>query len=175
MELAVVVGDVRGFLDREGIPFAIVGALALHTYGYSRATNDVDLLVGIEAQDRLIAFLEKRGFETLHRSEGYSNHLHADPALGRLDVIYVDEDTRSKIFAEARLASLAGMSVAVPKPEHLAAMKVHAMKNDPSRAFQEMADIQFLMRLPGVDHDQIRGYFERSGQLERFHELERSL
>jgi serine/threonine protein kinase len=73
------------------------------------------------------------------------------------------------------LASLAGMSVVVPKPEHLAAMKIHAMKNDPSRAFQEMADIQFLMRLPGVDRGQIREYFERSGQVERFHELERSI
>ena len=175
MEIAAVVGDVSGFFDREGIPFAIVGALALHTYGYSRATNDVDLLVGRDAQDRLVEFLEKRGFETLHRSDGYSNHLHANPDLGRLDVIYVDEDTRGKMFAEARPASLAGMSVVVPKPEHLAAMKIHAMKNDPSRAFQEMADIQFLMRLPGVDRGQIREYFERSGQVERFHELERSL
>jgi hypothetical protein len=175
VEIVAVVGDVRGFLDREGIPFAIVGALVLHTYGYSRATNDVYLLVGRDAQDRLISFLEKRGFETLHRSNGYSNHLHADPALGRLDVIYVDEDTRGKMFAEARPASLAGMSVVVPKPEHLAAMKVHAMKNDPSRAFQEMADIQFLMTLPGVDRDEIRAYFDKSGQGERFHELERSL
>ena len=65
MELAAVVGEVRGFLDGEGIPFAVVGALALHTYGYSRATNDVDLLVGSEAQDQLIAFLEQRGFEPL--------------------------------------------------------------------------------------------------------------
>lgn len=175
MELAAALGEVRGFLDREGIPFAVVEALALHTYGYSRATNDVDLLVGSEAQEPLIAFLSKRNFETLHRSSGYSNHLHADPALGRLDVIYVDEDTHGMIFAEARHASLAGMNVLVPKPEHLAAMKIHAMKNDPSRAFQEMADIQFLMRLPGVDRDQIREYFEKSGQAERFHELERSL
>ena len=175
MEIAAVVGDVSGFFDREGIPFAIVGALALHTYGYSRATNDVDLLVGRDAQDRLVEFLEKRGFETLHRSDGYSNHLHANPDLGRLDVIYVDADTRGKLFAEARPASLAGMRVVVPKPEHLVAMKIHAMKNDPSRAFQEMADIQFLMRLPGVDRGQIREYFERSGQVERFHELERSL
>lgn len=87
----------------------------------------------------------------------------------------MDEDTSGKIFADARPASLAGMTVAVPRPEHLAAMKIHAMKNDPRRALQELADIQFLMRLPGVDRDQIRGYFEKSGQLERFHELERSL
>lgn len=175
MELAAIVGDVRGFLDREGIPFAVVGALALHTYGYSRATNDVDVLVGVEARDRLIEFLESRGFETLHRSDGYSNHLHADPALGRLDVIYVDADTRGKVLSEARPASLGGLRVIVPKPEHLAAMKIHAMKNDPSRVFQDMADIQFLMKLPGVDRDEIRGYFDKAGQLERFHELERSL
>jgi len=175
LELAAIVGEIRGFLDREGIPFAVVGALALHTYGYSRSTNDVDVLVGRDAQERLIPFLEDRGFETLYRSDGYSNHLHADPVLGRLDVIYVDDDTRRKIFSEARVASLAGMSVVVPKPEHLAAMKVHAMKNDPGRALQDMADIQFLMRLKDVDREQIRGYFEESGQLERFHELERSL
>ena len=175
MDLAAVLGEVRGFLDRERIPFAVVGALALHAYGYSRATNDVDLLVGSEAQERLLAFLEQRGFVTLHRSSGYSNHLHPDPVLGRLDVIYVDRDTEDKIFAEARSVSLAGNHVVVPKPEHLIAMKIHAMKNDPSRAFQEMADIQFLMRLPGVDRERIRGYFEGAGLLERFHELDRSL
>ena len=32
-----------------------------------------------------------------------------------------------------------------------------------------------VMRLPGVDRDQIRGYFEKSGQVARFHELEESL
>jgi len=172
VDLAAVIGDVGGFLDGEGIPFAIVGALALHSYGYSRATNDVDLLVGADAQGTLIAFLEHRGFETLYRSDGYSNHLHPDPALGRLDVVYVDRATREKIFAEARRAPLAGRMTAVPKPEHLAAMKVHAMRNDPSRVFQDMADIQFLMNLPGVDLEEIRRYFQDAGQLERFHELE---
>lgn len=69
---------------------------------------------------------------------------------------------------------MGGISVAVPTPEHLAAMKIHAMKNDPSRVFQEPADIQFLAKLPGVDREEIRRYFEASGQMERFHELERS-
>jgi hypothetical protein len=35
-------------------------------------------------------------------------------------------------------------------------------ENDSSRTFQEMADIQFLLRLPGVDTEEIRGYFERA-------------
>jgi hypothetical protein len=175
VELPAVLGEIRGFFEVERSPFAIVGALALHTYGYSRATNDVDFLVGAGVRERLIAYLESRGFETLHRSEGYSNHLHADPTLGRLDVVYVDESTRDRVFSQARPVTLAGIDVVVPKPEHLAAMKIHAMKNDPSRVFQEMADLQFLMKLPGVDRAEIRRYFEESGQLERYHELERSL
>jgi hypothetical protein len=61
----------------------------------------------------------------------------------------------------------------VPRPEHLAAMKIHAMKNDPSRTFQELADIQYLLRLPGVDELEIRGYFEKSGLLEKFDELKK--
>ena len=54
-------------------------------------------------------------------------------------------------------------------------IQIHATKNDPGRVFQEMADIQFLMKLRGVDRDEIRGYFHDSGLMERFHDLERSL
>jgi hypothetical protein len=61
----------------------------------------------------------------------------------------------------------------VPRPEHLAAMKVQAMKNDPRRRLRELADIQFLLGLPGVDAREIRGYFERAGLLDRYDELDR--
>jgi hypothetical protein len=54
-------------------------------------------------------------------------------------------------------------------------MKVLAMKNDPSRLFRELADIQFLLTLPDVDAAQIRAEFERHGLQERFHELEKAV
>jgi hypothetical protein len=52
-------------------------------------------------------------------------------------------------------------------------MKVQAMKNDPERTLREMADIQFLLSLPDIDEVEIRGYFERSGLLDRYHEIKR--
>jgi hypothetical protein len=52
-------------------------------------------------------------------------------------------------------------------------MKVHAMKNDPSRTLREMADIQFLLSLPGIDEAEVRAYFEQSGLLERYLEIKR--
>jgi hypothetical protein len=63
------------------------------------------------------------------------------------------------------------LRVRVPSPEHLAAMKVAAMPSDPERAFQEMADIRFLLRLPGVDREQVRRYFVQHDLEERFREL----
>jgi predicted nucleotidyltransferase len=112
----------------------------------------------------------------LYRSSGYSNHLHPSVELGRLDFVYVRGETRNKLFASAREVPLAGgLRVRVPRPEHLAAMKIQAMKNDPERTLQELADIQFLLRLPGVDEEEIRGYFEKQGLLEKFDEIKRGL
>jgi hypothetical protein len=120
-----------------------------------------------------VAFLESVGYETLHRSAGYSNHVHPLADLGRVDFIYVSGETARLLLSAGTTLRLGEHRVPVPRAEHLAAMKVHAMKNDPSRTLQEMADIQFLLRLPGVDIEEIRGYFERSGLLERYHEIER--
>ena len=52
-------------------------------------------------------------------------------------------------------------------------MKVHAMKHDPARTLQELADIRLLLGLPGVDEDEVRGYFERAGLRDRFDALKR--
>ena len=66
------------------------------------------------------------------------------------------------------------MRIPVPRPEHLIAMKVVAMKNDPTRAYQDMADIRFLLSLPGVDRQEVRAQFTKHGLLERYLELEAS-
>jgi hypothetical protein len=63
----------------------------------------------------------------------------------------------------------------VPRPEHLVAMKVQSMKNDPSRALQDMADVQALLRLPDVDQAEARAYFDRAGLLEEYDAIRRRL
>lgn len=54
-------------------------------------------------------------------------------------------------------------------------MKVLAMRNDPGRRHQELADIRSLMGLPGIQTQEIRAYFERYGLEEEFDDLEASL
>lgn len=162
------------FFERESIRYALIGGLALQAWGLSRFTRDVDFVVPRAAQDRVVAFTESRGFETLHVSEGYSNHLHPDPDRGRVDFMYVDEATAAKLFASAVRKTIVGTQAApVPAPEHLLAMKALAMKNAPDRVLADAPDVQFLLKLPGVDRMAARDFFARHGLLELFDAIER--
>jgi hypothetical protein len=164
---------VSGFLEERGWRHAVIGGVALVAYGSPRTTFDTDFVVEAEAQEELVRFLESLGYQTLYRSSGYSNHLHPDPERGRLDFVYVQGETAEKLFAACRRGTgPGGEEILVPSPEHLAALKVLAMTNDPERSFQEIADIRFLLSLPGVDRTQVRAYFERHGLAERFRQLE---
>jgi hypothetical protein len=164
--------NLTHFFKQAGIDYALVGAFALKAYGYLRATEDVDFLVRSADQSRVIAYLESLGYETIYRSAGYSNHVHPLAKLGRIDFIYVKGETADSILSEARpLFLIDDLSVPVVRAEHLIALKVFAMKNDPERSFKELADLQYLIRLPELDLEEIRGYFEKYGQMEKYDEL----
>jgi hypothetical protein len=164
LDFARVLDRIAPALETRGIPFALVGGLGLHAYGHSRATFDLDLVTLSEAQAPLVSLLEELGYETVHRSPGYSNHLHPDFDWGAVDVVYVDSETARRVFsASARTLKLGTREVPVPSAEHLIAMKVQALRNDPSRELQDLADIQYLLALPDTSRKEAEGYFEKAG------------
>ena len=172
MNIKTIFQSLIGFFHQAGIDYALIGAFALKAYGYLRATEDVDFLVRGFHQSSIIAYLESLGYETIYRSAGYSNHVHPLANLGRIDFIYVEGETADIILSETRpLLVLDDISVPVVRTEHLIALKVFAMKSDPERSFREMADLQYLLKLPGLDLEEIRGYFEKYGQMEKYDEL----
>jgi len=163
---------VASHLDEHGLSCAVVGGLGLHAYGRNRATFDLDLVTGTEAQASLVPFLEGVGYETLHVSTGYSNHSHSDPEWGDVDIVYVDAQTLRRLLAQsARALRLGAREVPVPSAEHLIAMKVQALRNDPSRELQDLADIQYLLGLPETNRDAARGYFERAELIDWYDKL----
>jgi hypothetical protein len=165
---------IRIYLLDAGFRVAVIGGVALSAYGHPRLTLDLDLVTDAAAQDGAVAFMEKRGFVTLYRSEGYSNHRHVD--RGRVDFMYVRNATADRLFGSTReLPGPGGRPIPVPKPEHLMAMKVQAMKDAPDRALQDLIDIGYLLRIDGVDRDEVHGYFVRAGLEERWKELTRAL
>jgi hypothetical protein len=176
LDFARVFDRLAGLLDERGHPYAVVGALALHAWGHSRATFDLDLVTTSPAQAELVALLQALGYETLQVSPGYSSHQHAEADWGGVDVVYVDAQTAALLFpACPRRLVLGAREAPVPRAEHLAAMKVQAMRNDPSRILPDLADVQYLLRLEGTDRAEVRGYFERAGLLQWYDRLVETL
>lgn len=157
--------------QRKQFRFALAGAYAVNAYGLGRFTNDLDLLAPQSAQAELVALFESKGFETLNRSEGFSNHLHAHAELGRVDIIYVNDATAAKLFPSCRRAVMAGVDVAVPRAEHLIAMKLQAIRSNPARLHKDMVDVRHLLHTPGLDRELARTYFEQYGFMNEWEEL----
>jgi hypothetical protein len=173
VDFAGVLATLTGFLDGSSARYALVGGHALAALGIARTTLDLDLIVDASSQAALIAFLDAEGYETLHRSGGYSNHLHPDRQRGRIDLIYLRGKTADRLFegCEHRIGP-GGVSIPVPKAEHLIAMKLHAIHNDPSRRLRDLADVRSLLALPGVDRAAVREQFEKRGLREDLNAIE---
>lgn len=160
------------FLASRGISYAVIGGFGLHAHGLSRPTYDLDLVTAGESQAVVLGFMESLGYETLHVSSGYSNHGHRDGAFGRVDFVYVRGETERALFESAQEREiLEGINAPVLKPEHLIAMKLHALANDPARLHGELADIRDLIALDGVDRAEVRARFEKHGMLATYDEL----
>jgi hypothetical protein len=158
---------LRPLLAGSGARWTLAGGFALAAWGGTRTTLDLDLLVEETGRGPILRDLAAEGFETLLDSEGFTNLLHPDRRIGRLDLIWVEGETARKILAAAvERPGPDGIPVLVPAPEHLVAMKVKAVRNDPTRVFRDAEDLRYLLRLPGIDENDVRATFERAGLLD---------
>lgn len=171
LDFGLVLEMLREECERRRVRFALCGGLAMAAYGLGRTTFDVDVAMEATAQDDMIDLLQRRGYETLHRSAGFSNHRHRDPRWGNIDLVWVRGDTAAALFAAARWIAGPGEHLwPVVSPEHLAAMKLHALSQDPGR-WDDWGDLRYLLALEGVDRERIRREFVRRGWEHRFDEL----
>jgi len=175
MEFDLVLRTFIEFFEREEIPYAVIGGVAVHAWGRLRSTKDIDFAVPLSDQKRIIAYAEQLGYETLNITSGYSNHVNADVRYGRVDFMYLDPTSAAGIFGAAvekpLMENTTGM---VASAEHLAMMKALAMKNFPHRALFEGDDVRVLLETPGVDRESVRDYFERQGLLELFNVIDKA-
>lgn len=163
MDVQKVFALLRKFFDQEGEPLVVVGGLAMLTYGATRNTYDCDLLVRSAIRPKLRTFLESAGYATRAETGSFSNHLHGELDFGRLDILYVDDETARLVFAARRTVRLgAAIEVAVPSPDHLIAMKTQSLRSDPDRR-SDIDDLELLLAREDVDQDAAARHFAANG------------
>jgi hypothetical protein len=167
MDFASVLRIFGDFFERERIRYAVIGGVAVTAWGRVRSTKDLDFAVDAEDRRRVITFAESIGYETLYASESFSNHVHSDLALGRVDFMYLRGKTAEQVFsATTEKPLLSDHSLPVASAEHLAMMKGLSMRNDSRRIRYEGEDVRVLLGVEGVNIESVREYYRSLGMLE---------
>jgi len=162
---------ITDFFKKEKIDYALIGAFALYAYGYSRATQDIDFITKYKNQKKIVAFLESIGFETLNQTKGYSNHLHPIGSM-RFDFVYISGDTADIVFQSIKKKNVfEDDDIPVVSPEHLIALKLFAVKNEPGRKLKELADIKEIYELTKIEKDIIHKYLKKYNLEEYYNEI----
>ncbi len=172
MALRDIFKALSGMFEREKADFAVIGAFALYAYGYVRATKDIDFVTRIEFQKEAVAFLESLGFQTVHCSDAFSNHVHPIGAM-RVDLMYLEKATADIIFKDVQKRVLFGdVKIPVVSPEHLIAMKLFAAQQNSQRRLKDLADIKEIISAVDIDSASIRKYFKQYGLEEYYKDIE---
>ena len=155
--------ELLDLLVRSQIPLLVIGGHAVGVHGAQRDTVDLDCMVVAERREEMKAFLESRGFDETARHQNFSRYLHRSLAYPMLDVMQVDARTWELMWSGSQIKEIKGLPVRVPAVIHLIALKLHAIRQNPDREFQDADDIVRLLRVNArlYSNDDLRAVFER--------------
>jgi len=163
------VTEVVAALDSQGVPFAVIGGLALSAHGVIRATSDIDLLAPAARAGDIDSIAAKLGYRCLHRSADAANYVRSNE---RLDMLLASRPTAMKLLAEAVPRATLYGAMPVVSAEGLIGFKLQAWVNDRRRG-QDVEDIRKLLSANRevLDLREIREYFrlfDREALLEQW-------
>jgi hypothetical protein len=116
----------------QGLCYLLIGGQAVNAYAEPRATLDVDLLVSKADGDAWHRLLEAEGFRCQQGAEHFAHFLPPYGVSWRLDLMFVGAATFSRLWAGSTTRDALGIELRVPSPEHLIALKLHALRHGPS-------------------------------------------
>jgi predicted nucleotidyltransferase len=89
-------------VEESGIPYALIGGVAVKSLGRPRVTHDIDLFVRPDDAERTLTVLEARGFTSQKRDpfwlfKAWKGNILVDIIFKSSGDIYFDEDVRSHV------------------------------------------------------------------------------
>ncbi len=147
-----VLKSVREMAERQELPFLLIGGHAVNIHGYSRMTEDIDLLIRREDLAAWRQCLAKLGYTASEEHGAFCQLNSPDGSSRRIDLMLVNNTTFEKLNARAKVAAYIGSEIPVVAVEHLIALKLHALRQElPHRAIKDFLDVVELIRANHLD------------------------
>jgi predicted nucleotidyltransferase len=160
-----------------GLPFVVIGGLAVIERGYSRVTSDFDILISRAQRDAWHSLLLELGYSLLSEKETFRQYAHADASAWPIDLMLVDQPTFDPISDESSHCTIQGASLQFASLEHLFALKLHALRySHLGRFLKDFQDVIQLVRLNKIDLQSppIRDLFLKYGNADLYGKIQRA-
>lgn len=181
-KLAKVLDIVTSHLDREGIPWALIGAMACGVYGFPRYTSDIDLATDGRLGDRVRTILENLGYRCFQMTQSFGQFDSDMGVLGKIDLLFLSTPEGNRILEDrATVQDDFFGKVDVIQPTDYIILKLMAIANNPDRTAGDEADIvsvlkawvkgQIRSEFKSIDRNKILQFSERFHQKARMERL----
>ena len=151
MDYPTVFDLIVDVFGKAGVAYALVGGFAVNAHHVSRQTADVDLLIVADDLEKAGRALEGSGYRKAAVADVVARFEGDGKRLMDIDLLLVDPATLRRICEDGKPIKIAGNEFKVPSLRHLIAMKLHAIKGDPSkRLIKDLPDIVALMKKNGL-------------------------
>ena len=154
---------LRKFRD-ENINYALIGGFAVGLWGVGKTTVDIDFLVRREDMNGIDSIMHDAGYECKYSSENVSQYVSPLKVFGEVDFLHAFREASIEMLKRAEEKEIFDepLKITVLKPEDLIGLKLQAIKNDPLRLRNDMADIESLINIHGrkLDLSLVKKYFQ---------------
>jgi hypothetical protein len=146
-EVQKAVSKLVSILDAEGLPYAIIGALALNQYGHKRVTVDVDLVMREEDLQQFKREWLGRGYAERVAGTGKLIDTELDVHIDVLSTGRFPGDDKPKpiAFPDPATTAIRGAPFAILPVERWIELKLASGMVAPHR-LKDLADVQELIR-----------------------------
>jgi Nucleotidyl transferase AbiEii toxin, Type IV TA system len=160
--------------SRTGIPFLVIGGYAVLAHGYTRATEDLDLIVQRGQRAQWTKLLNDSEMTVKNDAATFLQFDPKDKTGMEVDLMFVSGEVFEKLDQEAVKMTVEDVQVRVVSLLHLIALKCHSFQHSKSmRRLKDMDDLVQLILINRLDlnEPELRATILKHGNADTYEKL----
>jgi hypothetical protein len=142
-----ILNVISSYAKSRNLSFVIIGGHAVVAHGSSRRTGDIDFLVSINQKNDWIKLITALQYDLGQNDSRFARFQPQTIAQWPIDLMFVAEDVFEKILKDSIVLPIDSISVPVISKQHLAILKLHALKYYQEHRFdKDYTDLTELLR-----------------------------
>ncbi len=146
MDFHLVTSTLLREFQTQHINYAVIGGFALGSWGVTRATIDMDLLLLVDDATRAEKILTAQSYRCIHKTENVAQYVSDSVPYGSIDILYAFREVyRHLLERSVEVNVVEGVAIRSLVSEDIIGLKLQALVNEPAREPRDLWDMEALL------------------------------